>query len=56
MVAKKRSGLGKGLDVLLGKKEEAVITLSDAKGDSSSELDIDQIQPGEYQPRTRMDK
>ncbi len=56
MVAKKRSGLGKGLDVLLGKKEEAVITLSDVKGDSSSELDIDQIQPGEYQPRTRMDK
>lgn len=56
MVAKKRSGLGKGLDALLGKKEEAVITLSDAKGDSSSELAIEQIQPGEYQPRTRMDK
>ncbi len=56
MVTKKRSGLGKGLDALLGKKEEAVITLSDAKGDSSSELAIEQIQPGEYQPRTRMDK
>lgn len=56
MAIKKRSGLGKGLDALLGKKDDVVITLADAKGDSSSELDIEKIQPGEYQPRTRMDK
>ena len=56
MVVKKRSGLGKGLDALLGKKDEVVITLNDAKNDSSYEIEIDKIQPGEYQPRTRMDK
>lgn len=56
MAVKKRSGLGKGLDALLGKKDDVVITLADTKGDSSSELDIEKIQPGEYQPRTRMDK
>lgn len=32
MVVRKRSGLGKGLDALLGKKDEVVITLADAKG------------------------
>lgn len=56
MVVRKRSGLGKGLDALLGKKDEVVITLADAKGDDASELDLDKIQPGKYQPRTRMDK
>ena len=55
MVVKKRAGLGKGLDALLGKKE-VVITLSEAGGDASSELDIEKIQPGQYQPRTQMDK
>ena len=28
MVVRKRSGLGKGLDALLGKKDEVVITLA----------------------------
>lgn len=56
MVVKKRSGLGKGLDALLGKKDEVVITISDAKGDAAGELEIEKIQPGEYQPRTKMDK
>ena len=56
MVVRKRSGLGKGLDALLGKKDEVVITLADAKGDDASELDLDKILPGKYQPRTRMDK
>ena len=56
MVIRKRSGLGKGLDALLGKKDEVVITLADAKGDDASELDLDKILPGKYQPRTRMDK
>ena len=38
MVVKKRSGLGKGLDALLGKKDEVVITISDAKGDAAGEF------------------
>ena len=41
MVVKKRSGLGKGLDALLGKKDEVVITISDAKGDAAGELEIE---------------
>ena len=57
MVAKKgRGGLGKGLDALLGKKEEVVITLSDAGNDTTSEIDIDKLQAGQYQPRTKMDQ
>ena len=55
MAVKKARGLGKGLDALLGKKEDVVITLADAKDDSLSELDIEKIQPGQYQPRTQMD-
>ena len=57
MVAKKgRGGLGKGLDALLGKKEEVVITLSDSGNDTTSEIDIDKLQAGQYQPRTKMDQ
>ena len=55
MAVKKTRGLGKGLDALLGKKEDVVITLADTKDDSLSELDIEKIQPGQYQPRTKMD-
>ena len=55
MAVKKTRGLGKGLDALLGKKEDVVITLADTKDDSLSELDIERIQPGQYQPRTKMD-
>ena len=55
MAVKKTRGLGKGLDALLKKKEDVVITLADTKDDSLSELDIEKIQPGQYQPRTKMD-
>ena len=55
MAVKKTRGLGKGSDALLGKKEDVVITLADTKDDSLSELDIEKIQPGQYQPRTKMD-
>jgi ParB family chromosome partitioning protein len=50
MVSKKR-GLGRGLDALLGSKSQ------DTKLDKNSltELDIELIQPGKYQPRTQMD-
>lgn len=50
MVSKKR-GLGRGLDALLGAKPQ------DIKVDKNAltELDIELIQPGKYQPRTKMD-
>ena len=55
-VAKKaRGGLGKGLDALLGKKEEVVILNEDKQGETVGELNVDQLQAGQYQPRTKMD-
>ena len=56
MAVKKSRGLGKGLDALLGKKEEVVINLTETKDDQTSELDLEKIQPGQYQPRTKMDE
>ena len=49
----KVKGLGRGLDALLG-GEPAVST--SAGPDQQAELRIDQLQPGKYQPRTRMDQ
>ena len=48
----KLKGLGRGLDALLGGNE----TPAPQPGDSLKELKIDQLQPGKYQPRTRMDQ
>jgi ParB family chromosome partitioning protein len=48
----KLKGLGRGLDALLGGGE----TPAPQRGDSLRELKIDQLQPGKYQPRTRMDQ
>ena len=42
-------GLGRGLDALLAKDEEA-------GGDVLKTLKLDELQPGKYQPRTRMDQ
>ncbi len=42
-------GLGRGLDALLAKDEEA-------GGDALKTLKLDELQPGKYQPRTRMDQ
>jgi ParB family transcriptional regulator, chromosome partitioning protein len=55
MATKKPKGLGMGLEALLGP------TVSDAPpGDAHSSapsvLKLDQLQPGKYQPRTRMDE
>ena len=48
----KMRGLGRGLDALLGNDSE-----SPAKpGETLTTLPIDAIQPGHYQPRTRMDQ
>ncbi len=43
-------GLGRGLDALLAKDEEA------GSGDALKTVKLDELQPGKYQPRTRMDQ
>jgi len=55
MVTRKTKGLGRGLDALLGGSSES----SDADGAAAiapSSLAIQKLQPGKYQPRTRMDE
>ncbi len=42
-------GLGRGLDALLAKDEEA-------GGETLKTVKLEQLQPGKYQPRTRMDQ
>ena len=46
---KKMKGLGRGLDALLGSEPQAIAT------SAPPQLPIDRLQPGRYQPRTRMD-
>ncbi|OGA55196.1 MAG: chromosome partitioning protein ParB [Betaproteobacteria bacterium RIFCSPLOWO2_12_FULL_62_58] len=46
----KMRGLGRGLDALLGGEEKRVA------GEELRNLAIDALQPGKYQPRTRMDQ
>jgi len=48
----KMKGLGRGLDALLGGDEPAA---APAVADRQSELKIDLLQPGKYQPRSHMD-
>jgi ParB family chromosome partitioning protein len=43
-------GLGRGLDALLGKDEGA------AGGETLKTVKLEELQPGKYQPRTRMDQ
>jgi ParB family chromosome partitioning protein len=53
--AKKR-GLGRGLDALLGPKGAVERASAPAQpGESLQRLPVGQLQPGRYQPRTRMD-
>lgn len=47
----KIKGLGRGLDALLAADDEAPA----APGDALKTLPIEQLQPGKYQPRTRME-
>ena len=47
----KMKGLGRGLDALLGDDETGV-----ASADQLAELKTELLQPGKYQPRTRMDE
>ena len=53
MATKKLKGLGRGLDALLGGDDNAS---SATEQGAPSELPIGQLQPGKYQPRTRMDE
>ena len=50
-MATKLKGLGRGLDALLGENDSNA-----APSESLGTLRIDQLQPGRYQPRTRMDQ
>jgi ParB/RepB/Spo0J family partition protein len=54
MSTAKKKGLGRGLEALLGGPAEIVET-SKQEG-APSVLRVDQLQPGKYQPRTRMDE
>ncbi len=57
MVTKKPKGLGRGLEALLGPKvdDNAALKRAVAEGLPNS-LSLDQLVPGMYQPRTRMDE
>jgi ParB family transcriptional regulator, chromosome partitioning protein len=51
---KKKSGLGRGLDALLG--DALVQTTQEAQSQNTIvEIPLEQIQPGKYQPRTHFD-
>jgi ParB family chromosome partitioning protein len=57
MVTKKPKGLGRGLEALLGPKvQEAPDTASYAESGLPSQLKLEQMVAGMYQPRTRMDE
>lgn len=51
----KLKGLGRGLDALLG-GDEPVANVTGTQSDTQRELSVDRLQPGKYQPRTRMDQ
>jgi ParB family chromosome partitioning protein len=51
MAMAKMRGLGRGLDALLGAGDERQI-----QSDALRKLPIEALQPGKYQPRTRMDQ
>ena len=55
MVTKKPKGLGRGLEALLGPQAKEPLA-SDALAGAPSTLKLSQLQPGKYQPRTRMDE
>jgi len=55
MVTKKPKGLGMGLEALLGPKVSDAPAAPRDEG-APSTLKLSQLQPGKYQPRTRMDE
>ncbi len=55
MATKKSKGLGRGLDALLGGSSDFV-EAAPVKVEQDNSLALNQLQPGKYQPRTRMDE
>ena len=56
MVTKKPKGLGRGLEALLGPKVDETQATALAETGVPTELKLDQMVAGVYQPRTRMDE
>ena len=57
MATKKPKGLGLGLEALLGPRVREPADAVPAAGDGVPHtLKLTQLQPGKYQPRTRMDE
>ena len=56
MVTKKPKGLGLGLEALLGPRVREDIALPNGGATALRTLKLTQLQPGKYQPRTRMDE
>ena len=56
MVTKKRTGLGRGLEALLGPTAVQESPDDDGAPQNPSSLALEQMVPGVYQPRTRMDE
>ncbi|MEY2803875.1 MAG: hypothetical protein RL657_1211 [Pseudomonadota bacterium] len=56
MVTKKPKGLGRGLEALLGPQVSAPEVASTTPTGAPATLTLDQLVPGIYQPRTRMDE
>lgn len=58
MATRKPRGLGRGLDALLGVDTQVLDSLGRAPAEQGppTSLKVKQLQPGKYQPRTRMDE
>jgi ParB family chromosome partitioning protein len=56
MVTKKHKGLGMGLEALLGPAAVAAPAAADNGDGEPRTLALEEMQPGRYQPRTRMDE
>lgn len=56
MATKKPKGLGLGLEALLGPKVDDRGSAPAARDGEPTVLKLDRLQPGKYQPRTRMDE
>jgi ParB family chromosome partitioning protein len=57
MVTKKPKGLGLGLEALLGPRVKEAGDAAPSNGEGPAyTLKLEQLQPGKYQPRTRMDE
>ncbi len=52
-MAVKKRGLGRGLDALLGAKPKE--NAENSSEGNLTEIDVDLIKPGKFQPRTKMD-